>query len=136
MPACKHCGHQTERATYSYCSNQCQLDYQYSAYIRLWKLGKVTGSRGINAMNISGHIIRYLREKHGSTCTSCGWAAKNPVTGKVPLEIDHIDGNATNNSESNLRLLCPNCHSLTPSFRNLNCGQGRSWRRLKYLKST
>ncbi len=59
---------------------------------------------------------------------------KNPVTGKVPLEIDHIDGDSENNKEENLRLICPNCHSLTPSFRNLNKGKGRAWR-IKYLKS-
>lgn len=31
----------------------------------------------------------------------------------APLEIEHIDGNALNNKEDNLILLCPNCHSLT-----------------------
>jgi ssDNA-binding Zn-finger/Zn-ribbon topoisomerase 1 len=74
-------------------------------------------------------------EKFGERCTICGWSKKNLATGKVPLEIDHIDGNSDNNTEANLRLICPNCHSLSPNFRNLNKGKGRSWRTAKYLKN-
>jgi hypothetical protein len=36
------------------------------------------------------------------------------------LELDHIDGNYQNNALGNLRLMCPNCHSLTPTFRGRN----------------
>lgn len=35
----------------------------------------------------------------------------HPITGEPPLHVHHIDGDATNNSEDNLQLLCPNCHS-------------------------
>ena len=35
----------------------------------------------------------------------------------ITLELDHIDGNNINNARDNLRLLCPNCHSLTPTWR-------------------
>ena len=36
---------------------------------------------------------------------------------KIKLEVDHIDGDKYNNSRENLRLLCPNCHSTTPTWR-------------------
>ena len=38
----------------------------------------------------------------------------------ISLELDHIDGDRTNNSLENLRLLCPNCHSQTATFRGKN----------------
>ena len=37
----------------------------------------------------------------------CGWCEKNIVTNKVPIELEHIDGNSENNSLDNLKLLCP-----------------------------
>ncbi|MEK7147864.1 MAG: HNH endonuclease, partial [Patescibacteria group bacterium] len=67
-----------------------------------------------------------LREKFGDKCCLCGWSKVNQKTGKVPLVADHIDGNWRNNSESNLRLICPNCDALLPTFSALNKGRGRN----------
>src|SRR5579862_6565739 len=53
---------------------------------------------------------------------------RNPTTGRVPIEVEHIDGDWQNNHLSNLTLLCPNCHALTPTFRGLNRGRGRAHR--------
>lgn len=50
-------------------------------------------------------------------CPECGFD-KLRSDGKHVLEIDHIDGNHLNETRENLRVLCPNCHALTPNFRN------------------
>ena len=126
----------TQRHQVKFCSNRCQFDYQHKEWVGRWKRGEVSGGVGITAKNISKHLKRYLGEKFGNRCFRCGWCKKHPTMGVVPLEIDHIDGNAENNSENNLRLLCPNCHALTPFYKNLNRGKGRKWRMNKYIKNS
>jgi len=54
-----------------------------------------------------------------NSCSQCGFDKKRP-DGGIVLEIDHIDGNHKNNQKENLRVLCPNCHSLTSTYRNWN----------------
>jgi hypothetical protein len=65
------------------------------------------------------------------SCTQCGFNKTRPC-GATILEIDHVDGDHTNNDRSNLRVLCPNCHTLTPTFRNYgNKGNSRRSTRTK-----
>ncbi len=49
-------------------------------------------------------------------CEHCNWAEQT-VDGYIPLELDHINGDRHDNRLENLRILCPNCHSLTPTYR-------------------
>jgi hypothetical protein len=120
---CPICGKEPYRTSYKYCSNKCQQEFEYRDYIKQWKEGLILG---LNSLGIvSGPVKRYLREKYLNKCCICGWSEINSSTGVVPLVADHIDGNWRNNRESNLRLLCPNCDALTPTFSALNKGRGR-----------
>src|SRR3989339_735158 len=52
-------------------------------------------------------------------CEECKWA-KISEDGYLPLELDHINGDRHDNRIENLRILCPNCHSLKPTHRGKN----------------
>ncbi len=125
---CINCGKDPYRPGYKYCSNVCQLAYQRQVFIKNWKAGKIHGLQNTGVVSTSIKI--YLRNKFGDKCCLCGWSKINEVTGKVPLVADHIDGNWRNNAESNLRLICPNCDSLTSTYSGLNKGNGRKNRPL------
>lgn len=114
-----------------FCSNKCQKEYEYKKYIKKWKNNEVSGMRG--EYQISMYIKTYLFEKYNNKCARCGWGKVNPYTKNIPLEVEHIDGNYQNNSEENLILLCPNCHSLTETYKGANINYGRKQRR-KYNK--
>lgn len=120
---CKNCNKELNERHKTYCNVHCQMEYQYKVYIDRWKSGLETGLKG--QYQLSSHIHRYMREKYDNKCHRCGWSEVNPITNKVPLEVEHIDGDYLNNKEENLDLLCPNCHSLTPTYRALNMGNGR-----------
>jgi len=108
-----------------YCSHDCQNRKLYLDYIELWHKGEKSGRKG---KYISKYVRHYLFEKYDNKCSKCGWGEINLVTNKIPLEVEHIDGNFMNNVPDNLTLLCPNCHSLTSTFGYLNAGNGRKSR--------
>ena len=126
MPLCLNCNKQLSTKR-KYCNNQCQTDYQYKQYIIRWKAGEESGMRGKYQM--SNHIRRYFVEKYNNQCQICSWGEINIYTKRVPLELEHIDGDYTNNLEKNLQLICPNCHSLTATYKGANKGQGRQDRK-------
>ena len=128
MKACKNCLKEIKAGTY--CDNKCQQKYQQMKIVDKWLNGEDNGLR--SGFRLKSHIRRYLIEEANNECSKCGWNEINPNTGLVPLEIDHIDGDCTNTNPNNLEVICPNCHSLTPTFRALNKGKGNR-KRLKYF---
>lgn len=50
-------------------------------------------------------------------CERCGWCEKVEGEEFTPCELHHINGNPTDHHLENLIILCPNCHSLTESYR-------------------
>lgn len=124
---CRQCGKECSRPEKFYCNNRCQQDYQNSIKIHEWLTGKDCG------YNTNGQLRPFIRNflilNNNETCQECGWNKKNPITDKSTLEIHHRDGDYTNNTIDNLQVLCPNCHSLTDTHRNLNKGKGRKKRR-------
>lgn len=123
---CKICNTPTDRLLR--CPEH-RTRYTYSDYIQRWKKGDVSGNT-CSDEQVSSHIRRYMFEKYHNQCQKCKWSQINSITGKIPLTINHIDGNCSNSKEDNLELLCPNCHSLTPNYGALNKNNGRKSRRI------
>jgi hypothetical protein len=95
------------------------MTYQSSLNISQWLEGQNFIRRG--GTSIPSWIRNFLLEKAEYSCSRCRWSEINEFTNTHPLEIDHIDGDAYNNLKENLRVLCPNCHSLTRTFKNAGC---------------
>lgn len=106
-----------------FCSHDCSITYRWNERVKKIENGDTSFT--------SNTYKKYLIYKFGNKCMKCGWNEINSVTGLVPIQLEHKDGNSENHDLKNLKLLCPNCHSLTPTFGALNKGNGRTKRREK-----
>ena len=106
-----------------YCSFSCQQTYAYKTAIDAWKLDPTRGNCKSGATN---PVKRYIFEKQDGKCLLCGIKDWNDKP--IKLELDHVDGNHQNNTEENLRYICPNCHSQTDTYKAKNKGNGRKYR--------
>lgn len=116
----KHCNQTTNK----FCSLECFAKYQWE-HVSIPKIKKGQG----------GNYKRYLKETRGDKCEECN--QNNSWNNKpLMLQLDHIDGNSDNNNLTNLRLLCPNCHSQTETYGN--AGKGSRYKKItkrnKYLQ--
>lgn len=121
MTSCLNCNivlNQGRNCTGKFCNNKCQADHKRKAIDLLVEQGLATNP---------GQVKKYLVAKFGNVCSECGiteWMGK-----PIVMEMDHKNGNATEHTLENCCLLCPNCHSQTPTFKNRNIGFGRGSRK-------
>ena len=113
---CVWCGGECKSV---YCSHFCQRDYKRALKLNIWLL-----------TNEGKPIRDYIIKQQLGKCNHCGiyeWNNK-----QIILELEHKDGNSGNNHRDNLEMICPNCHSQTPTYKAKNKGNGRSKRRERY----
>ena len=119
---CAHCGKTCECTRSSvnvYCSNECQHLKQMQVKIQTWLKGEHKGWSG-KCRQLSLFVRNHLKHTRGSACEICKWDGHHPDDGRSLTEIDHIDGDAENCRPENLKIVCPNCHSMTPTYRARN----------------
>ena len=124
---CLYCGNKCHNKIY--CNIKCKQKYNERKIFNEIENNKF--SRKYNSTE-SRWYKKYLIYKYGEKCMKCGWKERNLTSGNIPIELEHKDGNSNNNNLNNLELLCPNCHSLTPTYKGLNIGNGRYYRKIRY----
>lgn len=121
---CEYCSYELNQQK-KFCNNKCQVAQRKAIIYKSIEDG---------AKVIASQLRKYMIYKYGAKCMECGWEKLHPISKTCPVELEHIDGNSENNSLSNLKLLCPSCHSLTLTYKNRNRGHGRHSRRERYHK--
>lgn len=117
---CISCNIEIDRRNKKFCSHICQQNYRHEERRPLFQSGELSGRAS----------KRFVIERDGHKCSCCDIAKWN---GKdIVLDLEHIDGNSENNMPNNLALLCPNCHSQTPTYKGRNKGNGRHKRKQRY----
>jgi hypothetical protein len=118
---CEDCAKPTKNVRF--CSVRCCEKWWYKHRI------EIISSSGIASEN-SQTTKKYLTEIRGYRCEICGLSKWNNQ--KLPLILDHINGDSNNRRLENLRLICSNCDSLLPTYKGRNRGNGRIARRKRY----
>lgn len=122
---CSICGSKIAHTNKSKLCKNCKTEQK----IQNWKNGVPLNI--LPTSKISDTIRNYIYQKQNQCCAICG--IKNEWNGKeLKFILDHINGNASNNEESNLRLICPNCDSQLDTYKSKNKNSARN--RKKYTQ--
>ena len=132
MNICKHCTKEykpTKNSRGIYCSLSCQGQFSANECFLEW-FNNPSPQTFYTASNQPKRTIRRrLIMDYDCKCSRCGWGMKHPNADLPALELEHIDGNWENCHPSNITVICPNCHSLTDTYKARNRGNGRRYRR-------
>jgi len=130
---CKHCSNVLpyEKRKAKFCSHSCSATfinntrghYRKIPTIKLTNKEKNLKRFNDGLITTRKTIKNCLIELYGHKCMIC--SSTHWMNSIIPLEVDHIDGNASNNFPVNLRIICPNCHAQTSTSKGRNRGKGR-----------
>lgn len=122
---CLNCGKKI-RIKNKFCNQKCQHNYSRSIFIGQVEKKKEFFNNNGKAIAGGGNkrVKNYLINKFGHRCSICGFTKW--LNDLIPLTLDHVDGNSDNWKLENLRLICPNCDRLQPTYGSKNRGKGRS----------
>jgi len=109
-----------------FCSNKCQGELREKNHLTNLKSGLLN-----NKPVCRQSLYKHLLNEYGNICSICN--LKEQWNNKpIRLWVDHINGLSTDNTWSNLRLICPNCDSQLDTSRAKNKGRGRKTLGLKW----
>ncbi len=95
-----------------------------------WNIGlkyRLKSAQLLEDLLVDGSLVQSFKLKKrlfekgikSPQCELCGWSQMSE-DGRIPVELDHINGRHNDNRLENLRILCPNCHSLQSTHRGRN----------------
>lgn len=115
-PASRHC---------ESCNIEFETAFKFAGHRRLmhceWNSIKTDGRRKARLIGERGRCCE--------VCSLTEWCGQ-----PTPIEIDHIDGNPENTDKENFRLICPNCHAQTSTYKGRNIGKVQNSKRAARLK--
>lgn len=110
-----------------YCNSVCAAGPRKAGQAEIdgWLRGEIEGHTGVT-MKLKPWVREWVLKEAGYACSECGWAERHPDDGRPLVEVDHEDGDASNSRPYNLRVLCPNHHAMTSTFRRRNAVSTRN----------